>query len=319
MTRAPAPVWVGVDVGGTKVGAAVVEEDRVVRQTHRATPGARGAETDLEDLVVEVVAAVADGAPLAGVGVAAAGFVDGTGELVRFAPHLPWRDAPVRARLEERLGARVVLDNDATAATFAEWTLGAGRGADSMVMVTVGTGIGGGVVTGGRLVRGHQGMAGEFGHVRLVPEGLPCECGGRGCWEQYCSGRALARAVREHWDAASDLLTGPCGGEAERVTGSVVAGAARAGDPVARQAFVTVGGWLGRGLAALVAVLDPEVVVVGGGVSANGDLLLGPARDVLRESVVGAGHREVPPVVAAALGPYAGVVGAAGLARRGPG
>jgi glucokinase len=182
-------------------------------------------------------------------------------------------------------------------------------------VVTMGTGIGGAVVVDGRVVRGHNGMAGEFGHTQVVPDGHPCECGHRGCWEQYSSGNALVRLARARLGHEPTLLEELCAGDPERLTGPMITRAAEDGDLVARQAFASVGDWLGVGLANLVAVLDPEVVVVGGGVSAAGDRLLDPARAALRRALVGAGHRVVPPVRQARYGPEAGAVGAVFLAR----
>nr|WP_278259732.1 ROK family protein [Nocardioides convexus] len=171
------------------------------------------------------------------------------------------------------------------------------------MLVTIGTGIGGALVLGGRLVRGAHGLAGEFGHMQAVPDGLACECGLHGCWEQYCSGRALERVSRV---ALGRHLDGP-----------EVTAMALAGDEVARNAFASIGTWLGVGTAALVSAFDPEVVVVGGGVSAVGDLLLAPARVGLRGALQGTDHRPVPDIVPAALGPGAGAIGAALLARDG--
>lgn len=297
-----APVVVGVDVGGTKVLAGVVDEaGHVLRPVSRATPGRTCSVSALEDVLTAAVGAASDGAPVAAVGLAAAGFVDSAGERVAFAPHLPWRDDRVRERLHRRWGVPVVLENDATCACLAEHRFGAARGADSALLVTVGTGIGGGLVIGGRTVRGAGGMAGEYGHMTVVLDGLPCECGRRGCWEQYVSGRALLRAAY--------------GGDPAQTEGVHVTEAARQGGAAALQAFAEVGTWLGRGLANLVAAIDPERIVVGGGVSAAGDLLLDPARLALAEHVVGAGHRRVPPVVRAELGAAAGLVGAAALAH----
>jgi glucokinase len=270
----------------------------------------------VEDALTEAVREVAGEAELAAVGVAAAGFVDATGEKVRFAPHLPWLDEPVRARLEDRWGVPVLLINDATAAAHAEATYGAARGVDDALVVTMGTGIGGGIILGGRLHRGWNGMAGEFGHMQVVPEGLPCECGNRGCWEQYSSGNALVRFARDGMGSMPTVLEERCSGNPAFLTGPMVTEAAEAGDLLAREAFAHVGDWLGIGLANLVAAFDPECIVVGGGVSAAGDKLLEPARNALTRSIVGAGHRDVPPIVTAELGPEAGLVGAADLVRR---
>ena len=191
----------------------------------------------------------------------------------------------------------MLLDNDANCAAHAEIVAGALRGVSSALLVTVGTGIGGAVVIDGRVVRGANGMAGEFGHIQVVPDGLVCECGLRGCWEQYCSGRALERVIRV---ALGSHLDGP-----------EVAALARDGHPVARQAFATVGTWLGVGIAGLVSTLDPALVVVGGGVSAVGDLLLEPARRGLLDSLQATTQREIPPLVPTRFGPEAGAVGAA--------
>ena len=270
----------------------------------------------VEDALTEAVHEVVGEAELGAVGLAAAGFVDATGEKVRFAPHLPWVDEPVRARLEDSWGVPVLLENDATAAAHAEATYGAARGVDDALVVTMGTGIGGGIIVGGRLHRGWNGMAGEFGHMQVVPEGLPCECGNRGCWEQYSSGNALVRFARDRMGSMPTVLEESCSGNPASLTGPMVTEAADAGDLLAREAFTHVGDWLGVGLANLVAAFDPAIVVVGGGVSAAGDKLLEPARIALTRSVVGSGHRDVPPLVPAKLGPEAGLVGAADLVRR---
>jgi glucokinase len=310
-------VMVGVDVGGSKVLAAVVSADgRVVRATRGVTPDRLLDAAHVEATMTEAVLAVADGEPIDGVGVAAAGFVDAAGERVRFAPHLPWRDDEVRQRLAQRWGCPVLLDNDANCAAHAEATYGAARGARSVVAVTLGTGIGGAVVIDGSLWRGANGMAGEFGHMQVVPDGRACECGRRGCWEQYCSGHALVRFVRSRIGQEPSMLVEACVGDPEHITGPMVTGAAADGDLLALHAFDEIGEWLGTGLASLVAALDPELVVVGGGVAAAGERLLGPARDALERSVVGSGHRTLPTIVPAALGPEAGAIGGADLARR---
>jgi glucokinase len=309
-------VWVGVDVGGTKVLAGVVDDDgRVVRTARGETPGRRVDPRLVEDAVVDAVARAAAGVPLAGVGLAAAGFVDPGGERVMFAPHLPWRGDPVRQRLEDRLGAPVALDNDANCAALAESTYGAAIGTASSLMITLGTGIGGAFVLDGRVLRGHNGMAGEFGHMKVVPGGHPCPCGGEGCWEQYSSGHALVRYARERIGQEPTMLEQLCDGDPARLTGPMVTAAASDGDLTARQAFWSVGDWLGLGAANLVAAFDAEVVVVGGGVSAAGERLLEPARAALRRSLVAAEHRAVPRMVTATLGPEAGLVGGAVFAR----
>lgn len=305
-------VVVGVDIGGTKVLAGVVDADgRVGRTARRTTPGRRVVTSRVEDALVAAILEAADGRPLAGVGVAAAGFVDSAGERVMFAPHLPWQGQPLRDLLADRLGCPVGLDNDANCAARAEAHRGAARGAASALMITMGTGIGGAVLLDGVVVRGANGMAGEFGHMQVVPDGQSCECGRRGCWEQYSSGNALVSEARALMVDQPSVLVEMSDGAPEQVTGPMVTSAAEQGDLVARQAFASVGGWLGIGTANLVAAFDPAVVVVGGGVSAAGDRLLDPARTALQRTLVGAEHRVVPPLVAARLGPQAGMIGAA--------
>ncbi len=295
-------VVIGVDVGGTKVLATEVDASgEVLRCARVATPGRSATDSQLEDALDRAVHEVADDRPVAAVGLSAAALVDADGD-VRFATHLSWREAPVGARLRGRWAVPVVVENDAVCALVAEQVHGAARGVDDVVLVTVGTGIGGAISIGGSVVRGSQGMAGEFGHAQVVPHGLPCECGLLGCWEQYASGNALVRLVAR---TRPDLDEG-----------TLVTQAAREGDEAARQAFASVGDWLGVGIAGLVAGLDPQVVLVGGGVSEVGDLLLHPARAALRRSLYAARHRALPDLRPTACGPDAGAVGAAVLARR---
>lgn len=293
--------FVGVDVGGTKVLAVRVSVDgEVEATTSRPMPGRTSPEDAVEEAVALAVRDVADETTV-GLGISAAGLVDRAGERYLFGAHLPWRDAPVRARLAQRTGLDAVLANDANCAAYAELQGGAGRGCDSMLMITIGTGIGGALVLGGQVVAGAHGLAGEFGHMQVVPDGLACECGLRGCWEQYCSGRALERVTRV---ALGRHLDGP-----------EVTALAHAGNEVARQAFASVGTWLGVGMAGLASAFDPERVVIGGGVSAVGDLLLAPARAALRDSLQGTAFRAVPELLPAVLGPESGAIGAALLAR----
>jgi glucokinase len=212
----------------------------------------------------------------------------------------------------------VVVENDGNTAAWAEFRFGAARGVPEVLLITVGTGIGGGLITGGTLFRGAFGVAGEFGHVRVVPGGLPCGCGRRGCFEQYCSGRALireARALAEADPYRATRLLGLAGGDVDAIQGPHVTLAARDGDPAAIEAFSVVGNWLGQGLADLVSIWDPGLIVVGGGVAESGDLLLGPAREAY---VAALGPRIGLPVAeihAAELGNEAGLIGAADLAR----
>lgn len=318
------PVIIGVDVGGSKVLAGRVDaHGKVHGAIQLVTPGRRVEVSIVEATLFEAVEKVADGREIAAVGVAAAGFVDVDRERVLFAPHLPWRGEHLTERLAARIGAPVVLDNDANCAAMAEGEYGAAVGAPSCVLVTLGTGIGGALLVGGRLWRGINGMAGEFGHMQLVPGGLHCECGGSGCWEQYCSGNALVRDARTRVGKGSSLLDTFSGGVADQLTGPMVTEAAAAGDAEALAAFGDIGHWLGVGLANLVAAMDPARLVIGGGVSEAGEALLAPARTALNASLVAASERtvagrqvrSVPSIDRAVLGPEAGMVGAGVLAR----
>lgn len=311
---------IGVDVGGTKILGGIVTEDGVLRSTARRPTPRQDADAVLGQ-VADVVAELAAGSdePVSGVGVGIAGLVDAERSHVYFAPNLRWSQVPVREVLQSATGLPVVVENDGNIAAWGEYRFGAGRGADDMVLVTVGTGIGGGIVLGGSLFRGAHGAAGEIGHINSVPDGRACGCGRGGCWEQYASGNALVREARDlaaERRAEAGLLLSLGDGTPEGVQGPDITEAALAGDPVAQEAFARVGVWLGRGLADLAAVLDPDVFVIGGGVSESGDLLLASARTTLTEKLIGQRNRPAPQVRVAELANSAGVVGAADLARR---
>jgi glucokinase len=187
---------IGVDVGGTKVAAGVVDEDgRVIADLRRPTPStdAGAVEQTIADLVHELRRTH----DVVAVGIGAAGFIDADRSTVLFAPNLAWRDEPLRDEVAKLVGLPVVVENDANAAAWGEYRFGAGRGQTTLVCVTVGTGIGGGIVLGGSLFRGTFGIGGEFGHLQVVLDGRRCGCGQTGCWEQYCSGRALLHEARE--------------------------------------------------------------------------------------------------------------------------
>jgi glucokinase len=312
------PLAIGVDIGGTKVAGGVVDEQgRVIDRTRRFTPSTDVAAT--EATIAAVVAELAGRNEIEAVGVGAAGWIATDRATVLFAPHLAWRNEPLRDALTQAIGLPVVVENDANAAAWAEYRFGAARGAEVVVMVTLGTGIGGGLVVSGTLYRGAYGVGCEYGHMSIVPDGRRCACGNRGCWEMYASGTALAHDARELAavaPVAAHRLLQLAEGDPERLTGPLVTQAAREGDPAAIEIYTAMGRWLGRGLANLAAVLDPSVFVIGGGVSEAGDLLLRPARDTFAETLTGRGFRPVAKVRLAELGPEAGLVGAADLARR---
>ena len=308
---------IGVDVGGTKVAAGVVDEQgTILARTRRPTPSSTPA--DVEDVIAACVEELRAGHDVEAVGVGAAGFVDAERSRILVAPNLAWRDEPLRDAVSARIGLPVVVENDANAAAWAEHRFGAGRGEAHLVAVTVGTGIGGGIVLDGRLYRGRYGIGAEFGHLQMVAGGRRCGCGQHGCWEQYCSGRALLHEAREIADVQRGYgarLLELGNGRPEGIEAREVTAAAREGDPAALDCFEEVGGWLGQGLADLAAVLDPGLFVVGGGVADAGELLLGPARRTYAERLTGTRFRPHAEIRLAEMGNDAGMVGAADLAR----
>jgi glucokinase len=313
---------VGVDVGGTKVLAGLVGADGQVLATERVpTPGTTadevaGAIGHAVRLVLEKDLPAGD--TVEAIGVGAAGWISADRATVLYSPNVAWRGEPLRDRLESSLDLPVVIENDANAAAWAEHRFGAARGAESTAVVTVGTGIGGGLVIGDRLHRGAFGVAGEFGHIKAVPNGRLCGCAGHGCLEQYASGRALVRAAREgatSRPAEAEVLLRLAGGAVADIEGVAVTAAARLGDPVACAAFNEVGQWLGRGVADLIMVWDPACVVIGGGVVEAGELLLEPTRKALRTVLGARATLPLPPIRPASLLNLAGLIGAADLAR----
>jgi glucokinase len=229
-----------------------------------------------------------------------------------------WNGVNLDDKLTRLIGKSVVIENDANAAAWGEANFGAGVGIKNILMLTVGTGIGGGIVAGGVLHRGAFGIAAEVGHMRVVPDGLLCGCGARGCFEQYGSGSALVRHARElitEDPGSAAALLSRNDGTIEGLSGNSITEAARAGDAVALTAFARTGDWLGAGIASLSVVLDPEYVIIGGGVVDAGEILLKPIREAVARYMPFAGKHPSPTIVAATLGNEAGLVGVADLAR----
>ncbi len=301
---------VGIDVGGTKAQAVVLDvHGQVIDAAQRPTPRGGDSLETLVGVLLELAEAVGhDGS----VGVGVPGLVTRRGVL-RAAPNLDGvADFEIRALLTERLGSPVFVDNDATCATVAEWRLGAGAGSDDMMLVTLGTGIGGGIVANGSLQRGVNGFAGEFGHMVVDPSGPPCPCGRRGCWERYASGSGLAMLAR---DAAAghrlhDVVR-QAGGDAQAVRGEHVQAAARNGDPEALAVIDEFARWVALGLSNLTNAFDPEMFVLGGGLAAGADLYLDPITRWFGELLYQPELRQNPRIEFAQFGPLAGAVGAA--------
>ncbi|MCU1545014.1 MAG: glucokinase [Homoserinimonas sp.] len=306
---------IGIDIGGTKIaGALVSEKGELVREDRRPTPA--GSPSAIIEIVVAMIERLSAGQDVRAAGVAAAGFIDAAQATVYYAPNINWRNEPFQARLSERLDLDITIDNDANAAGWAEFRFGAGRDVRDMTMLTIGTGVGGAIVTHGELFRGGFGAGAELGHMRVVPNGLPCGCGARGCIEQYGSGRALLRMANEIADMGGIGIGLAARRKSSGVlTGHDVAELIVAGDAGAVQALRELGGWLGQACASLSAVLDPQLFVLGGGVAVAGDLLLDPIRESYLAHLPARGYHPEPSFAIAELVNDAGVVGAADLAR----
>ena len=309
---------IGIDVGGTKVLGGVVDEaGKVLTTARKDTPRQGG--SALTQTIADVAKELLLQHSVASVGVSAAGFVSSDRKTMLATPNIAdWNGVDLDNQLTKLIGLPVVIENDANAAAWGEAKFGAGKNQDHMMMLTVGTGIGGGIVVNGALYRGAFGIAAEFGHMRVVPDGHICGCGARGCFEQYASGNALLRHAREAINASPEVarnLLSRGDGTVAGLTGQAITDAARDGDPVALAAFNTTGQWLGAGIASLAVLLDPACVVIGGGVIDAGEILLKPTRESLERNMPFAGKHPYPQIIAAQLGNEAGLVGVADLAR----
>ncbi len=309
---------VGVDVGGTKVLGGVVDANgKVLATSRRDTPreGGKSLTKTIADVALELMKDHA----VSAVGVSAAGFVSSDRKTMLATPNIAdWNGIQLDLELTKLIGLPVVIENDANAAAWGEAKFGAGRNQAHMMMLTIGTGVGGGIVVNNELYRGAFGIAAEFGHLRVVPEGHLCGCGARDCFEQYASGSALRRHASEAISASPDLarnLLARGDGTIDGLTGQAITDAAREGDAVALAAFQTTAQYLGAGIASLAVLLDPSCVVIGGGVIDAGEILLAPTREAMKRYMPFAGKHPYPEIVAAQLGNEAGLVGVADLAR----
>ncbi len=299
---------IGVDIGGTKAfGVRMEADDRRFDERFLLDRS-----MDLVDAIALAIDKVADG-PVDGIGVGIAGLVRMPDGVLVWGPHVSGTDIQVKSELEDRYQTPVVVDNDANTAALAEFRIGAGAGYDNGLLVTLGTGIGGAVVIDKKVYRG-GGFAGEWGHVRVEVGGLLCDCGKRGCWETRASGPALMRLAREVVAANPDGSLARALGS-EPITGESVIAVADAGEETARALVTEVGRAFGQGIADLIAIFDPEVVIIGGGLGSVGESIVGPARRIVRDSIHGGKLRVPPTIQVAALGQASGAVGAAVLAR----
>jgi len=308
---------IGLDVGGTKIAGGVIDAAGAIVERTQVPTAADHPETIVADMIKVARDLSAKIPDVAAVGVGAAGLVDSARGVILGAPNLAYRDVAVGETITKELGLPAIVDNDANVAALAEAIHGAGREAGDQIMVTVGTGIGGGIIIDRRIYRGHYGVGAELGHMIVDPDGPVCGCGNRGCWEAVASGNAIGKLARQRVEggAGPDVLA-RAGGDIAAITGELVGEAAQDGDPFARDVLAEIGRLLGIGFASIVNIFDPEIIVVGGGAAAgNGELLLAPARESMTAHILGTAWRRPVRVVTAELGNDAGIVGAAVLAR----
>lgn len=308
---------IGVDIGGTKIAAGLVSESgEILDSLSDPTPDDS---SRIPEVVADLVDRLAGDEKAAGIGIGAAGFVGEDRSTVRFAPNIDWREEPLGERVRKLVDLPVVVENDANAAAWGEFRFGAGEDTEDLLLITVGTGIGGGIVHNGQLFRGGFGVAAEIGHMRIVPDGILCGCGQRGCYEQYGSGSALVRDAKErvaNGDPGAQAIAALA--EGDGITGPALTELAQNGDALAVELLADLGRWIGEGAAVLATILDPKVIAIGGGVASADSLLMDTLIDAFTEHLPARAHRPLATLRLAALGNEAGIIGAADLARTEP-
>jgi glucokinase len=314
------PLLLGIDLGGTKILAAVANpHGKVLAREYSATPAQKGPEAVVQAILETAHRTLAKAgittAHLAAIGVGAAGTSNPHTGIISYSPNLPgWKDIPLRDIVEGELGVKTFVGNDANAAALGELYFGAGRGARNLVYVTLSTGIGGGIIIDGKLYTGKSGAAGEVGHMTIDVNGLRCRCGNIGCWETLASGTALAgEARRRISEGAKTTILARVRGDIKRITAQTVHEAAREGDALASELIAQTGYYAGVGFVNLINIFNPEVIIIGGGLSNMGNMLLEPAMKVVEERTFRAG-REAVRLAIAQLGDDSGVLGLAALA-----
>ena len=320
MRRNSAGLALGIDLGGTKILTAVATSNgELLSRDYTETSAEKGYKAVIE-LIVEsanraLVQAGMSASELAAIGIGAAGLSNPEIGVLFTSPNLPgWHDVPLRDAIEEKMGKKTFLTNDANAAALGELYFGAARGARNFVYVTISTGIGGGIIIGGKIYAGALGTAGEVGHMTIDSDGPLCNCGNKGCWETLASGTALAREARHKIkEGARTSILNYAGGDIDKVTAEVIHRAAEDGDALAKELIARTGYYVGIGLANLVNIFNPELIVIGGGLSNMGDMLLEPAFKVAGERAFRQSFEAVR-FARAELGRDSGVLGAAAFA-----
>ena len=320
MPRNPEPLSLGIDLGGTKILTAVATaQGRMLSRDHSVTPATKGQEAVVQSILESIGRALEQAGiatpQLSAIGVGAPGLSNPETGILFTSPNLPgWRDVPLRDIMEKELGKKAFLINDANAAALGELYFGAAKGAHHFIYITISTGIGGGIIIDGEVYTGSIGTAGEVGHMTIDDDGPPCNCGNRGCWETLASGTAMAREARKQIkEGARTSILGYAEGDVEKVTAEVIHNAAKEGDSLAKELITRTGYYVGVGLANLVNIFNPELIVIGGGLSNIGDMLLEPAYEVAGERAFKESYRTVR-FAMAKLGRDSGVLGAAAFA-----
>ena len=308
--------YIGIDLGGTNIkGALVNEQGEIIRQSACPTHAEQGVEA-VTATIADMIRDLAKGEDIAGVGLGYPGIVDDKCGTVVYACNLGWINYDVRSALKKLTGFSVRLVNDANAAALAEVVAGAAKGAESAVVVTLGTGVGGGVVIGGRLLTGYTGAASELGHMTIVADGVPCACGRKGCFEAYASATALIRMTDEAMSAHPESAMHQIAAELGGVDGRTAFTAQQAGDPIGEEVVKEYVHYLSIGIANIVNIFFPEVVALSGGVANQGENLLAPLRREVSQQEYGAAYTaKHPRLVCCTLGNTAGMIGAAMFAR----
>ena len=320
MPRNPDPLSLGIDLGGTKILTAVATaQGKMLSRDHSVTPATKGQEAVVQSILESIGRALEQAgiaaSQLSAIGVGAPGLSNPETGILFTSPNLPgWRDVPLRDIIEKELGKKAFLINDANAAALGELYFGAAKGAHHFIYITISTGIGGGIIIDGEVYTGSIGTAGEVGHMTIDDDGPPCNCGNRGCWETLASGTAMAREARKQIkEGARTSILGYAEGDVEKVTAQVIHNAAKEGDSLAKELITRTGYYVGVGLANLVNIFNPELIVIGGGLSNIGDMLLEPAYKVAGERAFKESYRTVR-FALAKLGRDSGVLGAAAFA-----
>ena len=311
-------VYVGIDIGGTGIQVGIVDEKGIILQKGSMPTGVGRPFADIvKDMCDCVEATLAKSGhtmlEVHSVGVGVPGFADAKNGHVYYANNLGWTDVPLREEMQKHLDKPVYIDNDATVAGLAESVAGVTAGTDSSVFVTLGTGVGGGIVLHGKVWSGHHGIGSEIGHMIMEMDGVPCTCGNRGCLERYCSATAIIRMAREQVAVHPEsMIMTLCGGDPEKINAKMVFDASKEGDAIGQRIFHRYIDYLAQAMATIINFLDPEVIALGGGVSKAGSYLLDALRAEVGKYVLG---KNLPfsRIEIAELGPEAGIIGAAML------